>query len=106
ERTVGLTPIGTRAARTAELKEIADFTRKLGVDVLGMHLGFVPHDRNAPDYRTMVDLTRGVCDHCKRNGQALHLEPGQEPVAVLMGFVDALERDNIFVNSDPANMIL
>jgi L-ribulose-5-phosphate 3-epimerase len=106
ERTVGLTPIDTRAARTAELKEIADFTRKLGVDVLGMHLGFVPHDRNAPDYRNMVDLTRGVCDHCKRNGQALHLETGQEPVDVLIGFLDDLERDNIFVNFDPANMIL
>jgi sugar phosphate isomerase/epimerase len=106
ERTVGLTPPATRPTRTAELKEIADFTCKLGVNVLGMHLGFVPHDRNAPDYRTMVDLTRGVCDHCERNGQALHLETGQEPVDVLIGFLDDVERDNIFVNFDPANMIL
>ena len=22
----------------------------------------------------MVEITRTVCDHCKRNGQALHLE--------------------------------
>jgi sugar phosphate isomerase/epimerase len=106
ERTVGLTPTSTRSARTAELREIADFTRKLGVDVVGMHLGFVPHDRNAADYRTMVDLTRGVCDHCKRNGQALHLETGQEPVDVLISFLNDVERDNIFVNFDPANMIL
>jgi sugar phosphate isomerase/epimerase len=106
ERTVGLMPPETRAARTTELKEIADFARQLGVDVVGIHLGFVSHDRSAPDYRTMIDLTRGVCDHCKRNGQALHLETGQEPVEVLIEFLNDVERDNLFVNFDPANMIL
>jgi sugar phosphate isomerase/epimerase len=106
ERTVGLTPRETRAARTVELKEIADFARELGVDVVGMHLGFVPHDRNDADYRELLDITRDVCDHCKRNGQALHLETGQEPVDVLIAFLDDVERDNIFVNFDPANMIL
>lgn len=106
KRTVGLMPLETRAARTAELKAIADFARELGVDVIGIHLGFVPHDKNDPDYRTMIDLTRGVCDHCKRNRQALHLETGQEPVDVLIQFLDDVERDNLFVNFDPANMIL
>jgi len=106
ERTVGLTPKDLRAARTAELKEIADFARELGVDVVGMHLGFVPHDRNDPEYRELLEITRGVCDHCKRNGQALHLETGQEPVDVLIAFLEDVERDNIFVNFDPANMIL
>jgi sugar phosphate isomerase/epimerase len=106
KRTVGLMPLETRAGRTVELKEIADFARQLGVDVVGIHLGFVPHDKNDPDYRTMLELTRGVCDHCKRNRQALHLETGQEPVDVLLEFLGDVERDNIFVNFDPANMIL
>ena len=91
ERTVGLMPRETRAARTAELKEIADFARQLGVDVVGMHLGFVPHDKIDPDYRELLDITRDVCDHCKRNGQALHLETGQEPVDVLIQFLDDVE---------------
>jgi sugar phosphate isomerase/epimerase len=106
KRTVGLMPLETRAARTTELKAIADFARQLNVNVIGIHLGFVPHDTADPEYRTMVELTRGVCDHCKRNGQALHLETGQEPVDVLIEFLDNAERDNIFVNFDPANMIL
>jgi len=105
KRTVGLMPLETRQARTKELKSICDFARELNVDVVGIHLGFVPHDKNAPDYRTMVDLTRGICDHCKRNGQALHLETGQEPVDVLIQFLDDVKRDNLFVNFDPANMI-
>lgn len=106
KRTVGLMPLETRAARTAELKAIADFAAELNVDVVGIHLGFVPHEKSDADYRTMIDLTRGICDHCKNNRQALHLETGQEPVDVLIEFLDDVERDNIFVNFDPANMIL
>ena len=106
KRTVGLMPRETRAARTTELKSIADFARELKVDVVGIHLGFVPHDKSDPEYREMLEITRDVCDHCKRNGQALHLETGQEPVDVLIEFLDDVERDNLFVNFDPANMIL
>jgi sugar phosphate isomerase/epimerase len=106
KRTVGLMPRETRAARTIELKSIADFARELKVDVVGIHLGFVPHDRSDPEYREMLDITRAVCDHCKSNGQALHLETGQEPVDVLIEFLDDVDRDNLFVNFDPANMIL
>jgi sugar phosphate isomerase/epimerase len=106
KRTVGLMPRETRAARTAELKAIADFARELDVDVVGIHLGFVPHDAANADYRELIELTRAVCDHCKRNRQALHLETGQEPADVLIQFLDDVQRDNLFVNFDPANMIL
>ena len=106
KRTVGLMPRETRAARTKELEEIAEFARQLGVNVVGIHLGFVPHDKNDGDYRELLDITRNVCDHCNRNGQALHLETGQEPVDVLIQFLDDVKRDNLFVNFDPANMIL
>ena len=54
----------------------------------------------------MIELTRDVCAHCKRNRQALHLETGQEPVDVLIQFLDDVGADNLFVNFDPANMIL
>jgi sugar phosphate isomerase/epimerase len=106
KRTVGLLPRETREGRAAELMEIADFARELDVDVVGVHLGFVPHDRADSDYRELLALTRSVCDHCKRNSQALHLETGQEPVNVLIQFLNEVDRDNIFVNFDPANMIL
>jgi len=106
KRTVGLVPLETRVARTKELMAIADFARELGVDRVGVHLGFVPHDQSDPDYQALIELTRDICDHCKRNGQALHLETGQEPVDVLIQFLDDVERDNLFVNFDPANMIL
>jgi sugar phosphate isomerase/epimerase len=105
-RTVGLVPASTRAARTREMKEIADFARLLGVDEVGLHLGFVPHDAADPLYGQVLAVTRQICDHCRSQGQRIHLETGQESADTLARFLAAVERDNLFVNFDPANMIL
>ena len=105
-RTVGLMPRETRAARVVELKSISDFAAVLGVDVVGVHIGFVPHDTHDPEYAALLATTRDVCGHLKRNGQSLHLETGQEPVDVLIRFLDDVGVDNLFVNFDPANLIL
>jgi sugar phosphate isomerase/epimerase len=105
-KTVGLVPPETRAARTREMKEISDFARLLGVDAVALHIGFVPHDKADPMYQEVIQVTREICDHCRGNGQRLHLETGQEPVDTLLGFLKDVERDNLFVNFDPANMIL
>ena len=106
EKTVGLVPADCRAARTQEMKEIADFAKMLQCDVVALHLGFVPHDRSSDLYQEVIEVTRDVCDHCKNNGQALHLETGQESADGLLQFLEDVERDNLFVNFDPANMIL
>jgi sugar phosphate isomerase/epimerase len=71
-----------------------------------LHVGFVPHDRSDPLYNQVIAVTREVCDHCKKYGQALHLETGQEPADALLQFIGDVQRDNLFINFDPANMIL
>lgn len=105
-RTVGLVPPETRAARTKEMKEIADFARLLGVDTVALHLGFVPHDTRDPLYGQTLAVTREICDHCGSNGQKLHLETGQETADGLLGFIGDVGCSNLFINFDPANMIL
>jgi sugar phosphate isomerase/epimerase len=105
-RTVGLVPPATRAARLQEMKEIADFARVLGVPAVGLHVGFVPHDTRDPLHRDVVAVTRELCDYCRGNGQNLHLETGQETADTLLEFLGEVDRDNLFVNFDPANMIL
>jgi sugar phosphate isomerase/epimerase len=105
-RTVGLVPPETRRERTAELKEIADFALRLGVARVGIHIGFVPHDRASVEYEDVLRVTREACDHLAASAQALHLETGQEPADVLLAFLKDVERDNLFINFDPANMIL
>ena len=88
------------------MKAISDFTRLLQCDVIALHLGFVPHPDGSPEYTSVVDVTRDLCEHAKSNGQSLHLETGQETADDLLQFIDDVRQDNLFVNFDPANMIL
>ncbi|TWT87253.1 Xylose isomerase-like TIM barrel [Pseudobythopirellula maris] len=106
ERTVGLAPETTRSSRLAELKAIIDYTQMLGVAATGLHLGFVPHDPADPQFDALMRATREACDYAAGRSVSIHLETGQEPAGVLLEFLDAVERPNLFVNFDPANMIL
>ncbi len=106
DRTVGLVPPETRAARLAEMKEISDFAKLLGCPVIALHLGFVPHDAQAAPYQEILGITRDLCDYAAANGQALHLETGQESAAGLLQFIGDVRSDNLYINFDPANMIL
>jgi sugar phosphate isomerase/epimerase len=105
-RTVGLVPQATRAARSAEMTEISDFAKLLGCGVVALHIGFVPEDRNGADYKDLISCTRDLLDHVAGNGQNLHLETGQESADHLLEFIHDVGRDNLFINFDPANMIL
>ncbi|MGA2258389.1 MAG: sugar phosphate isomerase/epimerase family protein [Thermoguttaceae bacterium] len=106
KRTVGLVPPETRAARVKEMKEIADFARLLGVDAVGLHIGFVPHDASDAIYGQVIAVARDLCNHCRAQDQRVHLETGQESADTLLKFLAVTGCDNLFVNFDPANMVL
>lgn len=105
-RTVGLVPEDTRASRVQEMKEISDFAKLLGCDTVALHIGFVPEDESSENYRNLIETTRDLLDHIAANGQKLHLETGQETADHLLHFISDVQRDNLFINFDPANMIL
>lgn len=105
-RTVGLVNPETRAERLAELKQISDFGKLLQVPAVGLHIGFVPHETESSEYKEVVEVLRDVCDHCAANEQTLHLETGQETAEALVQFLQDVDRSNLYVNFDPANMIL
>ncbi len=104
--TVGLMPASTRQKRLDEMFEISDFAKMIGCDVIALHLGFVPHDTTDPAYQDIVAVTQQLCQHAANNGQAVHLETGQETADGLVTFIQDTKCDNLFVNFDPANMIL
>ncbi len=105
-KTVGLVPESTRAPRVKEMKEISDFTKLLGCDTVALHIGFVPADRKSASYTDLLGVTRDLLDHVAKNGQKLHLETGQESADHLLEFIHDVGRENLFINFDPANMIL
>ena len=105
-RTVGLVPEATRLSRAQEMKEISDFAKLLGVDAVGLHIGFVPADRKSTSYKGLVETTRDLLDHAQQHGQYVHLETGQETAEHLLEFLHDVDRANLAINFDPANMIL
>jgi len=105
-KTVGLVPEATRTERTQEMKEISDFAKHLGCPVVALHIGFIPEDRGSESYKNLVETTQDLLDHVAANGQQLNLETGQETADHLLDFMSDVKRDNLFVNFDPANMIL
>ena len=104
--TGGFMPDDEWEKRFAKTKAFAEFTAALGVKRLATHIGFVPHDQSDPQHAVMVDRLKQVCDELGQRGITLVMETGQEPAAALVEFIEAVGRDNIRVNFDPANMIL
>jgi len=106
ERTVGFIPPATRAQREARTCEVSDFAARLGVGSIALHVGFVPEDTAHPDYVAVRDLVRRIADHAASHRQTFALETGQEPAQVLLDFLRDVDRENVRINFDPANMIL
>lgn len=115
KKTVGFAPKPTRDKRVIEFKEIANFAVELSANdisytgqiiPIGMHLGFIEEETNSQNFAELVSLTQELCDHCATNDQAIHLETGQESADGLLAFLEAVDRVNLLVNFDPANMIL
>ncbi len=105
-RTIGFVPADTRHERESRSKEVSDFARFLGIPGLATHIGCLPDDPDHPDYKAVLALVRRICERCETNGQTFALETGQEPAAALLAFLRAVDRPNIGINFDPANMIL
>ena len=106
ERTVGFIPAATRAEREKRTLAISDFAARLGVNSIACHVGFVPEDPADPDYAAVRDLVRRICDHAAKHSQTFALETGQEPANVLKRFIADVNRPNLRINFDPANLIL
>jgi sugar phosphate isomerase/epimerase len=106
QRTVGFIPHQTRQQRERRTYEVSDFAAALGVRSVATHVGFIPEAQNHPDYIAVRGMVRRVADHAAGHGQTFALETGQEPAHVLRHFLKDVDRPNVGINFDPANMIL
>jgi len=106
KRTIGFLSSDTREERIKKTLAFSDFAKKLKIPTLGAHIGFIPKDKDELNYKTLVKTMQKIADYCKGNGQKFALETGQEIPEVLSTFIEDVNRLNIGVNFDPANMLL
>lgn len=106
QTTLGLVPPVYREMRVQNLCDGADFAKKLGVENVVTHMGFIPENPNDPEYLPFCDAVRVVAKHLKENGQNLLFETGQETPVTMMRCFETVGTDNLFVNLDTANVIL
>ena len=84
----------------------AAVARELGIDLVSLHAGFLPHDPSDPERPKLMGRLRELDEAFKGAGIRLAFETGQEDAATLLAVLEELGSDNIGVNFDPANMIL
>ena len=106
QQTVGFIPPKTRAEREKRTCEVSDFAREVGIPSIATHIGFVPEDDTHSDYIMVREMVRRICDHAAKNRQSFALETGQEGADTLLHFLIDVNRPNLGINFDPANMIL
>jgi sugar phosphate isomerase/epimerase len=70
------------------------------------HVGFIPDDEESPLYRSFVVKMKEVGMALKADGQNYCFETGQELPSTLKRTIADVGTGNLFINLDPANLIL
>jgi L-ribulose-5-phosphate 3-epimerase len=104
--TVGFAFPEKLAERMEIMRMAIDFASQCRIPGVLVHMGFLPDDQQSPIYKQMYEAMEQCADLCKANKMYLGLETGQEQADHLAHFLQSLGRDNVYVNFDPANLIL
>jgi L-ribulose-5-phosphate 3-epimerase len=104
-RTGGYAPDDDWDVRRRLSAQAAQLAAELGIRKISAHIGFVPAPEE-PGYNQIKDRVRRVAEIFKGHDIDLLLETGQERADELLAFLHDVQAPNVFINFDPANMIL
>ncbi|MEM9372130.1 MAG: sugar phosphate isomerase/epimerase family protein [Planctomycetota bacterium] len=104
--TGGVRPDATWPENLAAARVNAELAARIGINLVTFHAGFIPHDRNDPEWDKLIQRLRDLVDVFHGCGVRVGFETGQETAQTLCDALDTLDRPTVGVNFDPANMIL
>lgn len=104
--TGGIAPDATWEQNWNNIRATAALAQQLRLKLITFHAGFLPHEEKDPNFARMLLRLGETADVFKAANIALGLETGQETAPVLVQLLQKLQRPNVGVNFDPANMIL
>lgn len=104
--TGGLRPDETWEYNLALGQKTAELACHLGLELVTLHAGFLPEDRDDPERVVMLDRLTQLAGLFREHNIQLGLETGQESAVTLLALLEELGCESLGVNFDPANMIL
>jgi L-ribulose-5-phosphate 3-epimerase len=105
KQTGGFVPDELWDQRRELFGKAAAICKRFGIGLLSTHIGFVPPSSDS-QYSSTVERIHDICALLDKEGMGLLMETGQEPASELLQFLNDLRFRNVYVNFDPANMIL
>jgi len=106
KRTGGVVPDATWPETWKNIQADAEVAQRMGLTLVTFHAGFLPHEDSDPSFAKLLARLRQVADLFAAKKMTVGLETGQEEASTLAAFLKKLDRANVGVNFDPANMIL
>jgi sugar phosphate isomerase/epimerase len=105
-QTGGIAPDATWEQNRKDIQATAALAAELSLKLVTFHAGFLPSQESAPDFAKMLGRLAAVADIFAREKIGLGLETGQETAPAFAALLQKLDRPNVGVNFDPANIIL
>jgi L-ribulose-5-phosphate 3-epimerase len=105
-KTGGVVPDAPWEQNRRNIQADAEIAEKLGLKLVTFHAGFLPHDTGSAEFKKLLQRIAEIADVYAERDIELGFETGQETAETLNEFLDELDRPNVGVNFDPANMIL
>jgi sugar phosphate isomerase/epimerase len=104
--TMGLVAPKLRDARLPSALNFCDLVADMGISSITCHIGFIPDDESDPIYPGFIDIMQQVGRRCADHNQIFCFETGQELASTLLRTIEDIGIGNMFINLDPANLIL
>ncbi len=105
-KTSGLGIEPYRESRLKYVKNAASFAKLLGVTDIVIHGGFIPNNPFSEEYEIVLSAVKELCNHAEKLGMNVLLETGGESAVALLRLIVDSGKNNLFVNLDPANMLM
>lgn len=104
--TIGLVPEDEREEKLKMYRNMIDFCAMAEVPAMHSHFGFIPEDPSSEQYKSFVEVMRGLANYAKEKGVMIYFETGQETPITLVRAINDIGTGNLFINCDLANLLM
>lgn len=104
--TAGLNIEAYRVSRVNYVKSAVRFAKEVGTTDVVIHAGYIPNNPFAPEYALMLTAVEMIASYAQSLDMNILFETGADSPVTLLRLIKDIGRDNLYINLDPANLIM